>query len=53
MIRGFNGCIDDIRETDLAIISVCSIEQHGPHLPVIPDWAIADALGRAVAEKPG
>lgn len=53
MIRGFNGCIDDIADTDLAILSVGSIEQHGPHLPVITDWAIADAMGRGVAEKTG
>lgn len=53
MILGFNGSIDDIASTDLAIISVGSIEQHGPHLPVITDWAIADAVGKGVAEKSG
>jgi creatinine amidohydrolase len=51
MIRGYHGSIDDISDTDLAIISVGSIEQHGPHLPVITDWAIADAIGKALAEK--
>ena len=53
MIRGLHGCIDDIAATDLAILSVGSIEQHGPHLSVITDWAIADAMGRGVAEKTG
>ncbi|MEG1316430.1 MAG: creatininase family protein [Oscillospiraceae bacterium] len=53
MIIGYHGSINDITETELAIISVGSIEQHGPHLPVITDWAIADAMGRAVAEKTG
>lgn len=53
MIRGLHGCIDDIAGTDLAILSVGSIEQHGPHLSVITDWAIADAMGRGVAEKTG
>lgn len=53
MIRGFHGSIDDIANTDLAILSVGSIEQHGPHLSVITDWAIADAMGRGVAEKTG
>ena len=36
---------------ELAIIPVGSIEQHGPHLPVMTDWAIATELGRRVAEK--
>lgn len=53
MIRGWNGSIDDIAETELAILPVGSIEQHGPHLPVATDWIIADALGRRVAEKTG
>ena len=53
MIRGFNGSINDIADTDLAILSVGSIEQHGPHLPVITDWAIADAVGKGLAEKTG
>ncbi len=44
MIRGLNGNINDIADTDLAILSVGSIEQHGSHLPVITDWAIADAM---------
>lgn len=44
---------DEIMEKDpeLAIIPVGSIEQHGPHLPVMTDWAIAMELGRRVAEK--
>ena len=53
MIRGWDGCIDDIADTDLAILPVASIEQHGPHLPVVTDWIIADAIGRGVAEKSG
>ena len=53
MIRGFHGSIDDIADTDLAILSVGSIEQHGPHMSVITDWAIADAVGRGVAEASG
>jgi creatinine amidohydrolase/Fe(II)-dependent formamide hydrolase-like protein len=53
MIRGWNGSIDDIAETELAILPVGSIENHGPHLPVITDWAIADALGKGVAERTG
>lgn len=36
---------------ELAIIPVGSLEQHGPHLPVMTDWAIASELGRRVAEK--
>lgn len=53
MIKGYEGSIDDIAEAELAVISVGSIEQHGPHLPVITDWAIADAVGKTVAEKTG
>lgn len=46
---------DDITriDPDLAIIPVGSIEQHGPHLPVITDWSIATALGEGVALKTG
>lgn len=36
---------------ELAILPVGSVEQHGPHLPVMTDWAIATELGRRVAEK--
>ena len=38
-------------DPELAILPVGSVEQHGPHLPVMTDWAIAAELGRAVAEK--
>lgn len=38
-------------DPELAIIPVGSLEQHGPHLPVMTDWAIATELGRRVAEK--
>ena len=46
---------DDIvkQDPELAIIPVGSLEQHGPHLPIMTDWAIADALGKGVAEKTG
>lgn len=40
-------------KTDLAIIAVGSIEQHGPHLPVITDWVIADEMGKGIAKKTG
>ena len=38
-------------DPELAIIPVGSLEQHGPHLPVMTDWAIAADLGKRVAEK--
>ena len=38
-------------DPDTAIIPVGSIEQHGPHLPIMTDWAIATELGRRVAER--
>ena len=46
---------DQIMEMDpeLAIIPVGSIEQHGPHLPVMTDWAIAMEFGKRVANKTG
>ena len=46
---------DDIvkQDPELAIIPVGSLEQHGPHLPIMTDWAIATALGQGVAEKTG
>jgi creatinine amidohydrolase len=53
MIRGWDGSIDDIAGTDLVILPIGSIEQHGHHLPVITDWAIASAIGKGVAEKTG
>ena len=40
-------------DPELAIIPVGSIEQHGPHLPVMTDWAIATELGQRVADKMG
>ena len=44
---------DEITEKnpEIAIIPVGSLEQHGPHLPVMTDWAIAMELGRRVGEK--
>lgn len=38
-------------DPELAIIPVGSLEQHGPHLPVMTDWAIATELGRRVAQR--
>ncbi len=49
----FKQTADEImaQDPDLAIIPVGSLEQHGPHLPVMTDWAIATELGRRVAER--
>jgi creatinine amidohydrolase len=46
---------DDIvkQDPELAIIPVGSLEQHGPHLPIMTDWKIAESLGKGVAEKTG
>lgn len=41
------------QDTDLAIIPIGSIEQHGPHLPLSTDYRIAAAFGEAVAEAAG
>ena len=42
--------VDEIMasDPDLAILPVGSIEQHGPHLPVMTDWAIGAEVGRRV-----
>lgn len=47
--------IDEIdkKDSELAIIPIGSIEQHGPHLPVGTDWYIANALGQGIAEVTG
>lgn len=52
MILGYS-TINEVVEskTELAILSVGSIEQHGPHLPLTTDWEIATALGMGVAER--
>ncbi len=44
---------DEIVSQDpkLAIIPVGSLEQHGPQLPIMTDWAIAKAMGEGVADK--
>jgi creatinine amidohydrolase len=49
----FKMTADEICELDpdLAIIPVGSIEQQGPHLPIMTDWAIATELGKRVAER--
>lgn len=46
---------DEIEALDpsLAILPVGSLEQHGPHLPVMTDWAIATELGSRVARVTG
>ncbi len=51
----FKMTADDICKLnpELAIIPVGSLEQHGPHLPIMTDWAIATELGKRVAEKMG
>lgn len=40
-------------DPELAIIPIGSLEQHGPHLPIMTDWAIATELGKRVAEAMG
>lgn len=40
-------------DPEIAIIPVGSIEQHGPHLPVMTDWAIATEVGKRIADKMG
>ena len=54
-MESFKLSADEIMALDpeLAIIPVGSLEQHGPHLPVMTDWAIATELGRRVAELTG
>lgn len=51
----YRNTADEIMEMnpELAIIPVGSLEQHGPHLPVMTDWAIAAELGKRVADKMG
>lgn len=45
--------VDEIvaAKPDLAILPVGSIEQHGPHLPVMTDYTIITAAAKGVAEK--
>ena len=54
-MESFKLSADVIMEQDpeLAILPVGSLEQHGPHLPIMTDWAIATELGRRVAEITG
>ncbi len=51
----YRNTADEIQSLDptLAILPVGSVEQHGPHLPVMTDWAIASALGQRVAAAVG
>lgn len=37
----------------LAVLPIGSLEQHGPHLPLDTDAAVAEALGREVARRLG
>lgn len=37
--------------TDLAVLPIGSLEQHGPHLPINTDIIIAEAYANAVSEK--
>jgi creatinine amidohydrolase len=39
------------KQQEIAIIPVGSIEQHGPHLPVMTDWAIASWLGENISRR--
>jgi creatinine amidohydrolase len=41
------------RGTRTAVVAVGSVEQHGPHLPLIMDTLAGDALARRVAERLG
>jgi creatinine amidohydrolase len=41
------------KNPELAIIPVGSVEQHGPHLPVMTDWAVATELGKRVQQLAG
>lgn len=43
----------EILNPDIAILPVGSLEQHGPHLPLMTDWAIASELGSRVAKTTG
>ena len=54
-MESFKLSVDEIvkRDPELAILPVGSLEQHGPHLPIMTDWAIAAELGRRVAEITG
>ena len=43
---GFYSTADEIESgnTDMAVISIGSIEQHGPHLPIATDFIIAGSV---------
>ena len=54
-VEAFRLTADDIEAQDptLAILPVGSLEQQGPHLPIMTDWAIATELGSRVAKATG
>lgn len=39
--------------TQTAVVAVGSIEQHGPHLPLVMDALAGDELSRRIAERLG
>jgi len=44
---------DAIRQAQVALLPIGSIEQHGPHLPLGTDWYIASRIARETAEQDG
>lgn len=52
-MRTYEMTADEIvgKNQEIAIIPVGSIEQHGPQLPVMTDWAIATYLGERIAAR--
>ena len=43
----------DLPEAPLLVVPLGSVEQHGPHLPLTTDTAIADAVARAAVPSLG
>jgi creatinine amidohydrolase len=44
---------DYFAEESLAVVSLGSTEQHGPHLPLATDYVIAEELAREAADRAG